>query len=61
MVYEYKLGWDWERYVNVNMDASRGQKDVLHPLKQELQGVMSCPLWVLGTKLMSSGEASAPN
>jgi hypothetical protein len=33
-------------------------ESVLDPLEQELQAVVSFPMWVLGTKLRSSGKAA---
>lgn len=35
----------------------RGQKRVCDALELELQAVVSYPVWVLGTKLESSGRA----
>lgn len=42
-----------------HVDAPEGQKRVLGPLELELefQVALSCPVWVLGTKLWSSGRA----
>lgn len=34
--------------------ANRGWERVLYPLYLELQTVLSCPFWILGTKLSSS-------
>lgn len=40
-------------------DAYQGQKRVLDPLELELQAVMSCPVWVLGTELGSLARAAS--
>ena len=44
-------------HVHMSTSALGGQKGVLDPLELELQAVVSCPGWVLGTKL--GGPAGA--
>jgi hypothetical protein len=39
----------------------RGQKRTMGPLQLELQAVVSCPMWVLGTELWSSAREHACN
>jgi hypothetical protein len=45
-----------ESYV-YECNAFRAQKRALDPLELELQTVVSCPAWVLGTELVSSARA----
>lgn len=44
----------------MSVDALRDQKKVLDSLELELQTVLSCLSWVLGTKLGSPEEQPAP-
>lgn len=39
------------RYVHTNVDVYGGQKRVQDPLDLELQMVVNCWIWVLGSKL----------
>lgn len=43
-------------YMHTHVDACGGQKTALDPLELESQVLMSCPFWVMGTKLGSSGK-----
>lgn len=47
-------------YMYMSVDALRDQKKVLDSLELELQTVLSCLSWVLGTKLGSPEEQPAP-
>lgn len=42
----------------MSVGAPRDQKKVLDPLELDLQTVLSCLLWMLGTILRSSGRAA---
>lgn len=44
---------------SVHVGAPAGQKRVLSPLELEWQAVVSCPPWVLGTELESSGSTAS--
>lgn len=44
----------WVCVYHIHAVGCRGQKRVLDALELELQAVVSCPLWVLGTTLRSS-------
>lgn len=46
------------RYVHLSVGASKGQNKTLGPLELELLVAVSCPTWVVGIKLRSSGRAS---
>lgn len=41
------------------MGAHRGLKRALNPLEQELQEIVNCPVWVLGTVLCGCWELDA--
>lgn len=41
--------------------ARGGLKRELDPAEVELQAIVNHPIWVLGTKIQSSGRASTPN
>ena len=41
----------------MNVGALEFQKSVFDPLELELQATVSCPMWVLQTKLKSSAGA----
>lgn len=47
-------------YVHVNAGAEEAERSIWVPLKLELQAVVSCPAWVLETKLMSFERAVSP-
>lgn len=52
----------WLLVRHVHADALRGHKRVSYSLKLELQMVVRCLIWVLGTELRSAaGTANAPN
>lgn len=46
-----------EEFVHMSAFASRGQRRVLGPLKQEFQETVSSLMWELGTELMASEKA----
>lgn len=43
----------WE-YMNVSAGASGSQKRALNSLEMELQAVVNCPMWVVGTEFGTS-------
>lgn len=43
---------------HVFVDARDGQKEASGSLKQEFQGIVSHPVWVLGTELGSSAKVA---
>lgn len=45
-------------YVHIECNSSGCQKRVLHALDLELESVVSCSIWVLGTGLESSAKAA---
>lgn len=47
-----------EGLVHASANAHRGPKRTAGPLELELQVVVSCWVWVLGTGLRSSGRAT---
>lgn len=57
--YAFKFYFHLRVHVSVYVCAHRSQKRVSDPLELEWQAVLSCPMWVLGTKLESFGGAES--
>lgn len=46
---------------HMSTGAFRGQERVLGPMELEIQAVVRCVTWVLGTELIPSGKSSKPS